>query len=70
MSNDIIDLPPEDKGTPGEIREVGEGKYMVFQFAAPGVEITLPSGRKIRPLRILIDEMLGRLYLTSKARDN
>ena len=70
MSNDIIKLPPEDEGKPGEMRMVDGEKYIVYQYVEPGMEITLPSGRKIKPMRIFIDDCLTKLYRSAKGRDN
>lgn len=70
MSKDIVFLPDDDKGIPGEMREVGGEKYLVAMFFAPGMAITLPDGRKIRMMQVFIDYCLGKLYLCKKARDN
>ena len=70
MTDDIIHLPPDAEGNPGEMREIDGQKYVIHQFIEPGREITLPTGRKIKPIRIFIDDCLTKLYNKSKARDN
>ena len=70
MSDDIIHLPPEAEGNPGEMRIVDGQKYIVYQYVVPGMEITLPSGRKIKPMRVFIDDCLTKLYRSAKGRDN
>ena len=70
MSDDIIHLPPEAEGNPGEMRIVDGQRYIIHQYAEVGKEITLPSGRKVKPMRIFIDDCLTKLYRSAKGRDN
>lgn len=70
MSDDIIHIQPGDEGQPGEMRIVNGQTYIIYQYVEPGMEITLPSGRKIKPLRIFIDACLTKLYRSAKGRDN
>ena len=70
MPEDIIFLPPDASGNPGELRIVDGEKYIVAQFFEAGSELALPSGRKVRLMKVFIDNCFTKLYLREKARDN
>ena len=70
MSDDVIPLPPGDDADPGEYRVVGGKRYITCTYFEANKAVTLPSGKVIGLMQVLIAECMLKLYITRRARDN
>ena len=70
MSDEVLPLPPGDSADPGEYRIVGGKRYITCTYFAADGEVTLPSGKVIRWMQVLVGECMLKLYMTKRARDN